>query len=181
MKSIKLKEKLMRQKPKRNERYKTLNKDWLISIGVDVVIDGLSTRYIPTEFLKRFCEHYETLEVRQYSNKFKKWIYKTPMANTATHEKGIIKECTYYQISLSVPHERSIGIPLHRIVYVWFNDIIEPYNEKGEKMEICHEDGHSYNNHITNLTWDTAKNNRATRRGAINQYGKKKNNNENID
>ena len=180
MKSIKLKEKLMRQKKKRNERYKTLTKDWLKSIGVDVLLNGVSTKDIPTEALKEFCEDYETLEIRQYSNKFKRWIYKTPMANTKTHEKGIIKECTYYQISLSVPHDRSIGIPLHRIVYVWFNDIIEPYNEKGEKMEICHEDGHSYNNHITNLKWDTAKNNRATRRGAINQYGKKKNN-EDID
>ena len=59
MKSIKLKEKLMRQKTKRNERYKTLTKDWLKSIGVDVMLDGISTKDIPTEFLKRFCEHYE--------------------------------------------------------------------------------------------------------------------------
>ena len=171
----------MRQKKTRNERYKTLTKDWLKSIGVDVLLDGISTKDIPTEALRKFCEDYETLEIRQYSNKFKRWIYKTPMANTKTHEKGIIKECTYYQISLSVPHERSIGIPLHRIVYVWFNDIIEPYNENDEKMEICHKDGHSYNNHIKNLTWDTAKKNRAERRGAINQYGKKKNKNEDVD
>lgn len=170
----------MRQKKTRNERYKTLTKDWLKSIGVDVLLDGISTKDIPTEALKKFCEDYETLEVRQYSNKFKRWIYKTPMANTAKHEKGIIKECTYYQISLSVPHDRSIGMPLHRIVYVWFNDVIEPYNERDEKMEICHKDGDSSNNHITNLKWDTATKNRAERRGAINQYGKKKNN-EDID
>lgn len=181
MKSVKLKENKMRQtKPKRNERYKTLTKDWLKSIGVDVVIDGISTKNIPTYRLKDLFKDYETLEIRQYSNKFKKWIYKTPMANTKTHEKGIIKKCTYYQISLSVPHERSIGIPFHRIVYAWFNDIIEPYNENDEKMEICHIDGHSYNNHINNLKWDTAKKNRAERRGAINQYGKKKKN-EDVD
>ena len=41
-------------------------------------------------------------------------------------------------------------------------------------MEICHIDGNSSNNHITNLTWDTAKNNRANRRGAVNQYGLRK-------
>ena len=41
-------------------------------------------------------------------------------------------------------------------------------------MEICHVNGDSSNNHITNLTWDTAKNNRAQRKGAINQYGLKK-------
>lgn len=115
MKSIKLKENKMRQKTKRNERYKTLTKDWLKSIGVDIVIDGISTKDLPTDALNK---NYKSLEIRQYSNKFKKWIYKTPMANTKAHEKGIIKECTYYQISLSVPHERSIGMPLHRIVYV---------------------------------------------------------------
>lgn len=180
MKSIKLKENKMGQTKPRNERYKTLTKDWLKSIGVDVVIDGVSTRNIPTYRLKDLFKDYETLEIRQYSNKFKKWIYKTPMANTAIHEKGIIKKCTYYQISLSVPHERSIGIPFHRIVYVWFNDVIEPYNENDEKMEICHINGDSSDNHIDNLKWDTAKKNRAERKGAINQYGKKKNN-EDVD
>lgn len=174
MKSIKPKEKQMRQKPKRNERYKTLTKDWLKSIGVDILIDGVSTKEIPTEALRRAYMDYTTLEVRQYSNKFKRWIGKTPIANTKTHEKGIIKKCTYYQISLSVPHERSIGIPFHRIVYAWFNDVIEPYNKYDEKMEICHKDCDSSNNHINNLIWDTAKSNRAARKGAINQYGKKK-------
>ena len=41
-------------------------------------------------------------------------------------------------------------------------------------MEICHVSGDSSNNHITNLTWDTAKNNRAQRRGAVNQHGLRK-------
>ena len=163
----------MRQKLVRNDRYKTFTKEWLLSIGVDVVIDGVSTREIPTNALKLFYYDYKTLVVRQYSNKFKKWIEKTPYPNTAMHEKGIIGECTYYQIGISVPKKNTIGVPLHRIVYVWFNDIIEPYNEKNEKMEICHIDGDSSNNHISNLIWDTAKNNRAQRKGAKNQYDKK--------
>ena len=164
----------MRQKLVKNERYQPLTKDWLKSLGVDVVIDGVSTYNIPTKALKLFYYDYKTLEVRQWSNKFNKWIIKKPMPNTKLHEKGIIGECTYYQISLSVPKQKSIGIPLHRIIYVWFNDIIEPYNENNEKMEICHIDGDPSNNHITNLKWDTAKNNRAQRKGAINQYGMKK-------
>lgn len=164
----------MKQKRIRNDRYKPLTKEWLLSIGVDVVIDGVSTREIPSNVLRAFYYDYETLEVRQYSNKFKKWIDKTPKPNTKIHEKGIIGKCTYYQISLSVPKQKSVGIPLHRIVYVWFHDIIEPYNENNEKMEICHIKGDSSNNHITNLVWDTAKNNRAQRKGAVNQHGYKK-------
>ena len=30
----------MYQKKVRNDRYKTLTKEWLLSIGVDIVIDG---------------------------------------------------------------------------------------------------------------------------------------------
>lgn len=103
-----------------------------------------------------------------------------PHPNTKAHDKGIIGECTYYQISLSKPMKdhpnrlNGFGIPMHRLVYVWFNDIIKAYNDNDEKMEICHIDGDSSNNHITNLTWDTAKNNRAMRRGAVNQYGERK-------
>ena len=165
----------MNQKLTKNDRYKTLTKEWLLSIGVDIVIDGVSTKEIPSNVLRAFYYEYENLEIRQYSNKFKKWITKKPIPNTKIHEKGIIGKCTYYQISLSVPKQRSIGIPMHRIIYVWFNDIIKPYNENNEKMEICHKNGDSSNNHITNLIWDTAKNNRAQRKGAINQYGLKKN------
>ena len=164
----------MYQKLTKNDRYKPLTKEWLLSIGVDVVIDGVSTKDIPSNVLRAFYYDYETLEVRQYSNKFKKWIDKKPCPNTAKHEKGIIGKCTYYQISLSVPKQKSIGVPLHRIIYAWFHDIIEPYNENNEKMEICHIKGDSSNNHITNLVWDTAKNIRARRKGAINQYGLKK-------
>ena len=164
----------MYQKLTKNDRYKPLTKEWLLSIGVDIVIDGVSTREIPSNVLRAFYYEYETLEVRQYSNKFKKWIDKKPKSNTAIHKKGIIGKCTYYQIGLGVPKHKSIGIPLHRLVYVWFHDIIEPYNENNEKMEICHLNGDSSNNHITNLVWDTAKNNRAQRKGAINQYGLRK-------
>ena len=164
----------MYQKLIKNDRYKAFTKEWLLSIGVDVVIDGVSTREIPSNVLRAFYYEYETLEIRQYSNKFKKWFDKTPCPNTTTHEKGIIGKCITYQISLSVPKQKSVGIPLHRIIYAWFNDIIEPYNENNEKMEICHINGDSSYNHITNLVWDTAKNNRAQRKGAVNQYGLKK-------
>ena len=164
----------MKQKRIRNDRYKVFTKEWLLSIGVDVVIDGVSTRGIPSKVLRAFYYEYETLEVRQYSNKFKKWIYKKPKPNTKIHEKGIIGKCTYYQISLSVPKQKPVGIPIHRIIYAWFHDIIEPYNENNEKMEICHKNGNSSNNHITNLIWDTAKNNRAQRKGAVNQHGLRK-------
>ena len=164
----------MYQKKVKNDRYKALTKEWLLSIGVDIVIDGVSTKEIPSNILRAFYYEYENLEIRQYSNKFKKWIDKTPNPNTAIHEKGIIGKCTYYQISLSVPKKKSVGIPLHRIVYAWFHDIIEPYNENNEKMEICHINGDSSDNHITNLVWDTAKNNRAQRKGAVNQHGLRK-------
>lgn len=164
----------MYQKKVRNDRYKPLTKEWLLSIGVDIVIDGVSTKDIPSNVLRAFYYEYETLEIRQYSNKFKKWITKTPCPNTANHEKGIIGKCTYYQIGLRFTKQKTGAIPLHRIIYVWFHDIIEPYNENNEKMEICHINGDSSNNHITNLAWDTAKNNRSQRNGAVNQYGLRK-------
>lgn len=162
------------QKKIKNPRYKALTKDWLKKLNIDVIIDGVSTKDIDSLGLKMFFYDYKTLEVRQWSTKYKKWLTKKPIPNTAPHEKGIIGECTYYQLSLSIPHSNSQSIPLHRLVYVWFNDIIEPYNEDNEKMEICHIDGDSSNNHITNLVWDTAKNNRAQRKGAKNQYSKPK-------
>lgn len=160
----------MRQKLEKNDRYQPLTKEWLKSLGVDVVIDGISTFNIPTKALKMFYYDYKTLEVRQYSTKFKRWFTKRPIPNTTIHEKGIIGKCTYYQIPICIPHQLTKGMPLHRIIYVWFNDIIEPYNENNEKMEVCHIDGDSSNNHILNLIYDTAKNNRAQRRGARNQH-----------
>lgn len=160
----------MRQKLEKNDRYQPFTKAWLISLGVDVVIDGVSTRGIPTKALKMFYYDYETLEIRQWSNKFKCWLTRKPVANTKLHEKGIIKTCTYYQIPLCIPHKSTLGVPIHRIIYAWFNDIIEPYNEKNEKLEVCHIDGNSSNNHILNLKLDTAKNNRAQRKGARNQH-----------
>lgn len=162
------------QKKIKNPRYKALTKAWLKDINIDVIIDGVSTKDIDTLGLRMFFYDYKTLEVRQWSTRYNKWLTKNPIPNTAPHEKGIIGECTYYQLSLSIPHKNSQSIPLHRLVYVWFNDIIEPYNENNEKMEICHIDGDSSNNHITNLVWDTAKNNRAQRKGAKNQYCKPK-------
>ena len=164
----------MYQKKVKNDRYKPLTREWLLSIGVDIVIDGVSTREIPSNVLRAFYYEYETLEIRQYSNKFKKWITKKPIVNTAIHKKGIIGKCTYYQIGLRFTKQKTGAIPLHRIIYAWFYDIIEPYNENNEKMEVCHKNGDSNNNHITNLVLDTAKNNRAQRNGAVNQYGLRK-------
>lgn len=162
------------QKRIKNPRYKTFTKQWLLDIGVDVLLDGMSTRKMSTLGLRMFFDDYKTLEVRQWSNKFKRWFIKNPVPNTKEHEKGIIGECTYYQVPICVPHKSTQGIPLHRIVYVWFNDVIEPYNEFNEKMEVCHINGDSSNNHIHNLKYDTAKNNRAQRKGAKNQYWKLK-------
>lgn len=123
-----------------------------------------------------FWTDYKTLEVRQWSNKFKKWFIKKPVLNTKKHEKGMIGECAYYQIPICIPHKITQGIPLHRVIYVWFNDIIEPYNEDNEKMEICHKerylDDPVKDSHITNIFYDTAKVNRAMRKGAKNQYWK---------
>jgi hypothetical protein len=55
----------MRQKLEKNDRYQPLTKNWLKSIGVDIIIDGVSTRDIPTRALKMFYYDYKTLEVRQ--------------------------------------------------------------------------------------------------------------------
>lgn len=126
---------------------------------------------MPQEKLYETFKGYKTFDIYQYSFKFHKWLKKTPIPNTKIHEKGINKECTYLQIPVS-----GIGsIPLHRFVFVWFNEIIEPYNENGELMDICHKDRDRENNHIDNLKWDTRKNNLAERTGAINQYGRRKN------
>ena len=34
-------------------------------------------------------------------------------------------------------------------------------NKRPEGLECCHNDGNAFNNHISNLRWDTAKNNHA--------------------
>lgn len=104
---------------------------------------------------------------------------KTPVPNTKLHDKGQIGKTTYYQVPITI---NGIGtaIPLHRIVYVWFNDIIPAYNEYDEKLEICHKDGNWENCHISNLVLDTAKNNRAQRNGYVNQWGKRKNEQEKL-
>lgn len=163
----------MRQKREINDRYQDFTKKWLISVGVDLIIDGVSTRDISTTALKMFYDNYQTLEVRQYSKKFKRWITKKPVKNTKTHDKGILKECSYYQISISVPHKPSKGVPLHRIVYVWFNDVIKPYNDDKEKLEVCHYRRYEdpvKDSHLLNLFIGTAKLNRAMRQGARNQH-----------
>lgn len=167
----------MYQKKTKNDRYKPFTRQQLMDLGVDLVIDGVSTREIDSGALQLFFNDYKTLEVKQYSKRAKAFLVKKPVLNTKVHEKGMIGECAYFQVSLSIPHKNSQGIPLHRIVYAWFNDIIEPYNEYNEKMEICHKerflDDPVKDSHITNIFYDTAKNNRAMRKGAKNQYWKK--------
>lgn len=167
----------MLQRKVRNERYKPFTKQWLLDQGIDVILDGVSTKDIPLRSLQLFYYDYKTLEVRQYSHKWHKWMTKAIVRNTAIHDKGILKECSYYQVSVCRRHKTTLGIPLHRIVYVWFNNVIEPYNSNNEKMEICHNkryDDPILDSHITNLRWDTAKANRADRGGAVNQYGPRK-------
>lgn len=167
----------MYQKKTKNPRYKPFTKQQLLDLGVDLVLDNIPTRDISTLGLQLFFDNYKTLEVKQYSKRLKDWCTKKPVLNTKVHEKGMLGECSYYQVSLSIPHKNSQGIPLHRIVYVWFHDIIEPYNENNEKMEICHKerylDDPVKDSHIQNIFYDTAKNNRAMRKGATNQYWKK--------
>ena len=174
----------MYQKRVKNPRYKPLTRQYLIDLGVDIILDGVSTKDLDTETLKLFYYDYKTLRVVQWSTKYKKWLDKTPIANTKAHDKGILKECTYFQVSLTKPvsyrsiNKNGFGVPLHRLVYVWFNDVILPYNENNEKMEICHKerflDDPVKDSHILNIFYDTAKNNRASRQGAVNQYGLRK-------
>ena len=174
----------MYQKRVKNPRYKPLTRQYLIDLGVDIILDGVHTKDIDTETLKLFYYDYKTLKVIQWSNRYKKWIDKTPIPNTKAHDKGILKKCTYFQVSLTKPispnsnNKNGFGVPLHRLVYVWFNDIIEPYNENNELMEICHTnrylDDPIKDSHILNIFYDTAKNNRAMRKGAVNQYGPRK-------
>lgn len=157
-----------------NSRYKPFYKQWLIDNGVRVYLDGIDTTDIPTKDLNR---DYKTLEVYQWSNKKKKYLLRKPVPNTAFHMQGELVICTYYQVNITSGDKGkrvSEGLPLHRIVYVWFNDVIYPYNENNEKMEIMHNNGDSSNNHISNLRWDTAKQNRAERKGYVNQWGKRK-------
>ena len=44
----------MKQKLIKNDRYKALTKEWLLSIGVDIVINGFSTRGILSNVLRAF-------------------------------------------------------------------------------------------------------------------------------
>ena len=54
----------MYQKLVKNDRYKVFTKEWLLSIGVDIVIDGVSTKEIPSKALRAFYYEYENLEIR---------------------------------------------------------------------------------------------------------------------
>lgn len=153
-------------------RYKKITKDDILNNDIAIIIDGKYTNRMSLDELDKMRD-YKTFEIYQFSYKYNRWMEKKPVANTAMHEKGINKECVYYQIPIRM-YGKSKSIPFHRLVYLWFNGEIEPYNENGELMDICHIDRDSSNNHITNLKWDTRKNNLAERTGAINQYGKRK-------
>ena len=158
---------------KRKERYKVFTKKELLDNKVEIVIDGEPTSYMTLEELQQDFYNYKTLEIFQWSNKFKKWIYKTGTQNDKFHEYGINKVCTYYQVPLTL-FGKPMGVPIHRVIYVWFHGEIQPFNDDGELMDICHIDRDSSNNHITNLVWDTKRHNNAQRTGAVNQYGLRK-------
>lgn len=157
-----------------NNRYKDFTKQWLIDNKIHVVLDGVDTFGLST---KDLWKNYEYAEIYQ-ENKWGNLVLKVPQPNKKPHDKGILKECTYYQIGITCGvkgQRKTIGIPVHRIIYAWFNDIIYAYNDKGEKMDICHINKPTSNNHINNLKWDTHRNNINERTGATNQYGKTKN------
>lgn len=157
----------------RNKRYKDFTKQWLIDNGVEVFIDGVDTTHIPTDQLS---DNYKTFEIYQYKRSGYMKCKETP--NSQPHPKGLIKTTTYMQVNIGHwegKKWKSAGIPLHRVVFVWFNDIVKAYDDNGRKMDICHKDHKWYNNHIKNLKWDTHKNNLAERDGYINQWGFKKN------
>lgn len=157
-----------------NDRYQDFTKQWLINNKVRVFIDGVDTTDIPTQELNK---HYKRFEIYQWSTLQQKYVLRPIVPNTKLHEKGKIGKCTYYQVNITSGtkgHRKSQGIPLHRIVYVWFNDILPAYNNTNEKLEILHNyryhNDYIKDNHILNLRLDTAKQNRAERQGAINQY-----------
>lgn len=158
---------------KRKERYKVFTRQELIDNNVEVFVDGIATSRMSPEHLRKYYMNYKTLEIYQWTDKYKRWGHKKPNVNKTLHERGINKVCKYYQIPLTINHKPR-GIPLHRIVYAWFWGEIRPFNDNNELMDICHNDRDSSNNHITNLTWDTRKNNLAQRTGATNQWGKEK-------
>ena len=160
-------------------RYKLFTKGWLLVNGVKVFIDGVDTTSWTREQLNEIKDTYKTFQIFQTTPRNKgRYLERKPIPNNKNHSKGINKNCTYYQVGLAYGpkgHRATKGIPLHRIVYVWFKDLILPYNFEGEKMDICHIDHDWKNCHFSNLKWDTHKNNLAERTGAINQYGKRKN------
>lgn len=163
---------LLPKKP--NPRYKKLTKLDLLNNDIAVIIDGEFTNYMSLKELNEKHGNYKTFEIFQYSYKYNRWLPKQAVRNTIRHDKGINKECSYYQVPVRF-YGKPASIPLHRFIYVWFKGEINPYNEHGELMDICHVDRDSSNNHITNLKWDTRKNNLAERTGATNQWGKTKN------
>ena len=156
---------------RKRDKYRPFNKELLLANGVTCIIDGVDTRDFTLKQLDKMRNYKELVVVQR-------GIVKTPTPNRKPHDKGINKETIYLQVGLTfgTPHNyKCLGIPLHRIVYCWFNGVVLPYNEKGEKMDICHRPDHDYkNNHINNLVWDTHKSNLAERTGATNQYGKPK-------
>lgn len=156
-----------------NPKYKVLKKTDLKKDDIKVYIDGIDTTKMSLKKLNEEFKDYKTFEIYQYSYRRKKWLPKIACENTKKHELGINKECMYLQVPLRL-FGKPGSIPLHRLVYVWFNGQIKPYNKNGELMDICHIDRDSKNNHISNLKWDTRKNNLAERTGAINQYGIRK-------
>ena len=156
-----------------NPRYKTLSKLDLLNNDIAVVIDGEFTNYMSLEELNEKHRDYKTFEIFQFSYKYNRWMPKQAVINTMRHDKGINKACSYYQVPIRF-YGKPASIPLHRFIYVWFKGEIKPYNDQGELMDICHIDRDSSNNHISNLKYDTRKNNLAERDGAVNQYGLRK-------
>lgn len=130
-----------------------ISKQWLVSQGIEVVMvcDG-------------FYDIYHT-DSRGKRSKL------TQDLNIKKHDKGIIKTCLYYNVGFSGTLEgkrHQYSLTVHNIVYAWFKEPLK----KG--YDISHINCIGTDNRLDNLIQETHKDNLARRRGAINQYGLKK-------
>lgn len=146
----------------------------LLANGIRVFVDGeemnISDPTIPEKAragfyddkdIKVFHESYK----RKKRSKFVKMILETQY-----HPKGIIKESKYYIVAFGLwqsPSQPTV-IPLHRLLYIWF------YNDLNPEMDVGHINGNSLDNRPSNFKQMTRKENIAMRKGAVNQYGLRK-------
>lgn len=146
----------------------------LFENGIRVFVDGeemnISDPTIPDKARVGF---YDDKDIRVYHESYKnkkRSAFLHPKINIQYHPKGIIKECKYYMVGFGLWQSpgKSTAIPLHRLLYIWFYDDLNPENDVG------HINCNSLDNSLSNLKQMTRKECLAMRRGAINQYGIRK-------